>query len=44
MIRVLDIEGLLWEGDDRYETVDEALSEADEFIEQWRVEHGYAPE
>ncbi|MCS3665365.1 hypothetical protein GGP65_003008 [Salinibacter ruber] len=44
MTCVLDIEGLLWEGDDRYETVDEALSEADEFIEQWRVEHGYAPE
>ncbi len=44
MIRVLDIEGLLWEGDDRYETVDEALSEADEFIEGWRTEHGHAPE
>jgi hypothetical protein len=41
---VLDIEGLLWEGDDRYETVDEALSEADEFIEGWRTEHGHAPE
>jgi hypothetical protein len=44
MIRVLDIGGMLWEGDDKYETVDEALSEADEFIEQWRVEHGQVPE
>ncbi|MBB4089586.1 hypothetical protein [Salinibacter ruber] len=43
MIRVLDIEGLLWEGDDRYETVDEALSEADNFIEKWRIENKYAP-
>ncbi|MCS3662047.1 hypothetical protein [Salinibacter ruber] len=44
MIRVLDIEGLLWEGDGRYETVDEALSEADEFIEQWRIEHEHTPQ
>jgi hypothetical protein len=44
MIRVLDIGGMLWEGDDKYDTVEDALSEADEFIEQWRIEHGYTPD
>jgi hypothetical protein len=44
MIRVLDIGGLLWEGDDEYESAGEAMTEADNFIEQWRVENGYAPE
>jgi hypothetical protein len=31
-VRVLDIGGLVWEGKERYETVDEALFEADEAI------------
>lgn len=44
LIRVLDIGGMLWEGDDEYDTVTEAMEEADEFIEQWRIENGYAPE
>jgi len=43
MIRVLDIEGMLWEGENSYETVGEAMAEADKFIEQWRIENGYAP-
>lgn len=43
MIRVLDIGGMLWEGDNSYETVGEAMAEADQFIEQWRIENGYAP-
>lgn len=43
LIRVLDIGGMLWEGDDEYESVGEALTEADEFIGRWRVENGYAP-
>jgi hypothetical protein len=43
MIRVLDIGGLLWEGDDEYDSVGEAMTEADNFIEQWRIENGYAP-
>jgi hypothetical protein len=43
MIRVLDIGGMLWQGDDSYETVGEAMAEADQFIEQWRIENGYAP-
>lgn len=41
MIRVLDIGGMLWEGDEQYETVAEAMAEADECIEQWRIENGY---
>lgn len=44
VIRVLDIGGMLWEGDDKYETAGEAMDEADEFIEQWRIENGYAPQ
>ena len=44
MIRVLDIGGMLWEGDNSYETAGEAMAEADEFIRQWRIENGYAPE
>ena len=43
MVRVLDIGGMLWEGDNSYETVGEAMAEADQFIEQWRIENGYAP-
>jgi hypothetical protein len=31
-VRVLDEGGLVWEGKERYETVDEALFEADEAI------------
>jgi hypothetical protein len=31
-VRVLDVGGLVWEGKERYETVDEALFEADEAI------------
>ncbi len=42
MIRVLDIGGLLWEGDDEYDSVGEAMTEVDNFIEQWRIENGYA--
>jgi hypothetical protein len=44
MIRVLDIGGMLWEGDNSYETAGEAMAEADKFIRQWRIENGYAPE
>lgn len=43
MIRVLDIGGMLWKGGNSYETVGEAMAEADQFIEQWRIENGYAP-
>jgi len=42
MIRVLDIGGMLWEGDDDYNSMSKAMNEADEFIGQWRIENGYA--
>lgn len=41
MIRVLDIGGMLWEGKTSYETVAQALDEAEAFIARWRVENGY---
>lgn len=44
MIRVLDIGGMLWEGDDEYDSAGEAMAEADHFIRQWRIENGYAPQ
>lgn len=34
-IRVLDIGGMIWEGKENYETVDEALAEADKAIAKW---------
>ncbi|MCS4047566.1 hypothetical protein GGQ04_002715 [Salinibacter ruber] len=44
MIRVLDIGGMLWEGDDEYDSAGEAMTEADNFIRQWRIENGHAPQ
>lgn len=41
LIRVIDMGGMLWESDDRYETVAQAMDEADAFIAKWRVENGY---
>ncbi|MCS3675274.1 hypothetical protein [Salinibacter ruber] len=43
-VRVLDIGGLLWEGDDEYDSAGEAMAEADNFIRQWRTENGHAPQ
>ena len=40
-IRVLDIGGLLWEGKESYETVAEALAEADAAIGRIAAEKGY---
>ena len=34
-VRVLDIGGMVWEGEERYQTVDEALAEADKAIAAW---------
>lgn len=39
-IRVLDIGGLVWESKDSYETVAEALAEADKAIKQFADEEG----
>ena len=37
-IRVLDQGGTVWEGDDHYETLDQALAAADAAIAEWRGE------
>ena len=39
-VRVLDIGGMVWEGEERYETVDEALAEAEAAIAAWLGENG----
>ncbi len=39
-VRVLDIGGMIWEGENRYETVDEALAEAEAAIAAWVEENG----
>jgi hypothetical protein len=41
---VLDIEYLLWGEDDEYDSAGKAMAEADNFIRQWRIENGYAPQ
>jgi hypothetical protein len=40
LIRVLDIGGMLWEGQEEYDSVGAALDEAEAFIAQWRKENG----
>ncbi len=39
-VRVLDIGGLVWEGEQEYETVEEALSAAEAGISVWLEENG----
>lgn len=39
-VRVLDIGGMVWEGAEEYETLDEALSEAEAAISAWLRENG----
>ena len=41
LIRVLDIGGMLWEGQQQYDSVGTAMDEAEAFIAQWRKENGY---
>ena len=41
MIRVLDIGGMLWEGETSYETIAQAMDEAEAFIAKWCEENGY---
>ncbi len=38
-VRVLDIGGLVWEGEEEYETVEEALSAAEAGIAVWLKEN-----
>lgn len=35
MIRVLDLGGMVWEGKERYASLDEALAEADQAVADW---------
>lgn len=37
-IRVLDIGGMVWEGEDSYASLDDALQAAEEAIDAWRRE------
>lgn len=39
-VRALDIGGLVWEGNDRYATLDEALQALDSGIAAWLKENG----
>ena len=39
-IRILDIGGMIWEGKEKYETVDEALAEAEAAIAAWLEGNG----
>jgi len=39
-VRVLDIGGMVWEGKKEYETIDEALSEAEAAVSAWLKENG----
>jgi hypothetical protein len=36
MIRVIDLGGMIWESEKRYDSIDEALAEADQaIVENW---------
>jgi len=39
-VRVLDIGGLVWEGEEEYESVDQALAAAEAGIAAWLEENG----
>ncbi|MBI3942719.1 MAG: hypothetical protein HY326_06870 [Chloroflexi bacterium] len=38
MVRILDIGGLIWESDERYETVAQALAAAELALAEWSEE------
>ncbi len=40
IIRVLDEGGMLWEGEEEYESVATALDEAEAFLAKWAEENG----
>lgn len=40
MIRVLDVGGLIWEGENAYDSVDDALSDAEHAITNWIAKNG----
>ena len=39
LVRILDIGGLIWESDERFETVDQALAAAERALAQWIEEN-----
>jgi hypothetical protein len=39
MVRILDIGGLIWESDERYETVAQALADAEMALAEWSEEN-----
>jgi hypothetical protein len=39
-IRVLDIGGMIWEGEHRYKSIDDALQAAEEAVLAWHEENG----
>lgn len=39
LVRILDIGGLIWESDARYDTVDQALAAAERALAQWSEEN-----
>jgi hypothetical protein len=39
MVRILDIGGLIWESDERYETVAQALAAAEKALAEWSEEN-----
>ena len=39
--RVLDGGGMLWEGQEEYDSVGTAMDEAEAFMAEWRKENGY---
>jgi hypothetical protein len=39
MVRILDIGGLIWESDERYETVAQALAAAEIALAEWSEEN-----
>ena len=42
LVRVLDIGGMIWESDERHETVDQALAAAEAALAEWVVDR-YRP-
>ena len=41
LIRVLGPGGMLWEGEEAYDSVGAALDEAEAFLAKWAEENGY---
>lgn len=42
-IRALDLGGMVWEGKDEYETLDEAFQDLEQGLGEWMRKQGIAP-